>query len=175
MALTNKSNLKSQAELIRNEDSEGKNTAERIGKVLVEIIENTDQSLTTETNERTSKDNTLQQAVTVASNTATTAYNEAKDAKSKATTAQSTADSAKSKAEAAQNDVNTINESKGKVNGFASLDEEGKVPTYELPDTKDVVEFDGIYRFLISPTFQNQSIVSGEECLFPHANDISVV
>jgi len=83
MGLNNKTNLKNQADLIRYEDGEGKNTAERVGKVLVDIIENVDQSLSTETSERASKDNTLQQAVTVASNTATTAYNEAKRCKNK--------------------------------------------------------------------------------------------
>ncbi|WP_279093896.1 hypothetical protein [Muribaculum intestinale] len=42
MGLKNKTALKTQAELIRYEDGEGKNTAERVGKVLSEIIENTD-------------------------------------------------------------------------------------------------------------------------------------
>ena len=60
MGLTNKSNLKSQADLIRYEDSEGQNTAERVGKMLVDIIEATDSALTTEAQQRESKDNALQ-------------------------------------------------------------------------------------------------------------------
>ena len=52
MGLNNKTNLKSQADLIRYEDGEGKNTAERVGKVIAEIITNADLSLTTETTER---------------------------------------------------------------------------------------------------------------------------
>ena len=46
MGLNNKTNLKSQADLIRYEDGEGKNTAERVGKVIAEIITNADLSLT---------------------------------------------------------------------------------------------------------------------------------
>lgn len=109
MGLNNKTNLKSQASTIRHEDQEGLNTAERVGKVLEELIESADASLTTETNARTQADNNLTQQLTIVSNTATTAYNEAKDAKSKAVAAhnsanaaQSTADTAKSTAEAAQ-------------------------------------------------------------------------
>lgn len=59
MGLINKSNLKSQADIIRYEDSEGKNTAERVGKLLSEIIESTDTSLNTETQQRESKDLSL--------------------------------------------------------------------------------------------------------------------
>ena len=95
MGLNNKTTLKNQANLIRYEDGDGENTAERVGKVISEIIENADQSLTTETTERVQQYNALQQSVTIASNTATTAYNEAKDAKSKVATAQSTANAAK--------------------------------------------------------------------------------
>lgn len=141
MGLNNKTNLKNQADLIRYEDGEGKNTAERVGKVLVDIIENVDQSLSTETSERASKDNTLQQAVTVASNTATTAYNEAKDAKTKATSAQSTADTAKSTAEAAKK----VTDSKGMPSGIAPLDANAKVPAAYLPSfVDDVVEFNAM-------------------------------
>lgn len=52
MGLLNKPYLKSQADIIRGEVSDGKNTAERIGKMLVQIIEFVDQSLITETTER---------------------------------------------------------------------------------------------------------------------------
>ena len=76
MGLNSKTNLKSQADLIRYEDGEGKNTAERVGKLLSEIIENVDQSLTTETNTRVQQDNILQQTASMASSIANTAYNE---------------------------------------------------------------------------------------------------
>lgn len=72
MGLNNKTNLKSQASTIRHEDQEGLNTAERVGKVLEELIESADASLTTETNARTQADNNLTQQLTIASNTATT-------------------------------------------------------------------------------------------------------
>ena len=124
MGLNSKTNLKSQADLIRYEDGEGKNTAERVGKLLSEIIENTDQSLTTETNTRVQQDNILQQTASTASSIANTAYNEAKEAKSKATTAQSTADAAKATADAAKK----VTDTKGLPGGLATLDSTAKVP-----------------------------------------------
>ena len=141
MGLNNKTTLKSQADLIRYEDGEGKNTAERVGKVISEIIENTDQSLTTETNERVSQDNALQQSVTIASNTATTAYNEAKDAKTKVAATQSTANAAKTTADAAK----AVTDTKGQPGGLATLDTDGKVPATQLPGfVDDVVEFNAM-------------------------------
>lgn len=141
MGLNNKTTLKSQADLIRYEDGEGKNTAERVGKVISEIIENTDQSLTIETNERVSQDNALQQSVTIASNTATTAYNEAKDAKTKVAAAQSTANAAKTTADAAK----AVTDTKGQPGGLATLDTDGKVPASQLPGfVDDVVEFNAM-------------------------------
>ena len=117
MGLNNKTTLKNQANLIRYEDGDGENTAERVGKVISEIIENADQSLTTETTERVQQYNALQQSVTIASNTATTAYNEAKDAKSKVATAQSTANAAKTTADAAKGDLTELT---GEVGGIAT-------------------------------------------------------
>ena len=138
MGLNSKTNLKSQADLIRYEDGEGKNTAERVGKLLSEIIENTDKSLTTETNTRVQQDNILQQTASTASSIANTAYNEAKEAKSKATTAQSTADAAKATADAAKK----VTDTKGLPGGLATLDSTGKVPASQLPGyVDDVVEF----------------------------------
>lgn len=138
MGLNSKTNLKSQADLIRYEDGEGKNTAERVGKLLSEIIENADQSLTTETNTRVQQDNILQQTASTASSIANTAYNEAKEAKSKATTAQSTADTAKATADAAKK----VTDTKGLPRGLATLDSTGKVPASQLPGyVDDVVEF----------------------------------
>lgn len=148
MGLNNKTTLKSQADLIRYEDGEGKNTAERVGKVISEIIENTDQSLTTETNERVSQDNALQQSVTIASNTATTAYNEAKDAKSKAVAAQNSANAAQSTADSAKataNAAKAVTDTKGVPNGIAPLDDNAKVPAANLPGfVDDVVEFNAM-------------------------------
>lgn len=141
MGLNSKTNLKSQADLIRYEDGEGKNTAERVGKLLSEIIENADQSLTTETNTRVQQDNILQQTASTASSIANTAYNEAKEAKSKATTAQSTADTAKATADAAKK----VTDTKGLPGGLATLDSTGKVPASQLPGyVDDVVEFNAI-------------------------------
>lgn len=148
MGLNNKTNLKSQASTIRHEDKEGLNTAERVGKVLEELIESADASLATETNARTQADNNLTQQLTIASNTATTAYNEAKDAKSKAVAAQnsanaaqSTADSANSAAKAAK----AVTDTKGLPGGIASLDDSGKVPASQLPGfVDDVVEFNAM-------------------------------
>ena len=107
MGLNNKTNLKSQASTIRHEDQEGLNTAERVGKVLEELIESADASLTTETNARTQADNNLTQQLTIVSNTATTVYNEAKDAKSKAVAAQNSANAAQSTADTAKSTADT--------------------------------------------------------------------
>lgn len=141
MGLNNKTNLKNQANIIRNEDGEGKNTAERVGKILSDIIDSTDTSLETEKSARESKDNQLQQSLTIASNTANTAYNEASAAKTLATNAQATANAAKTIAEAAK----AVTDKKGLPNGIASLDNNGKVPASQLPGfVDDVVEFNAI-------------------------------
>ena len=152
MALSNKTNLKSQADIIRHEDGEGKNTAERVGKVLVDLIEAADSSLTTETQQREQKDNALQQSLTVTSNTATTAYNEASAAKAAASKAQATADSAKSTASTALDKANAntalikaIGDSVGAPSGIAPLDANAKVPAANLPGyVDDVVEFNAM-------------------------------
>lgn len=59
MGLNNKTNLKTQATTIRYEDKEGLNTAERLGKVLEEIVEDTDSSLTSEKDARIASDDNL--------------------------------------------------------------------------------------------------------------------
>jgi hypothetical protein len=148
MGLTNKTNLKSQASTIRHEDNEGLNTAERVGKVIEELIENTDNSLTTEANARTQADNTLTQQVNATSNIATTAYNEAKDAKSKAAAAQNSANTAQSTADSARSIANAakaVTDTKGLSGGLATLDSNGKVPSTQLPGyVDDVVEFNAM-------------------------------
>lgn len=112
MGLNNKTNLKSQASTIRHENQEGLNTAERVGKVLEELIVSADASLTTETNARIQANNNLTQQLTIASNTATTAYNEAKDAKSNAVAAQNSANAAQSTADTA---IATANAAKAAI------------------------------------------------------------
>lgn len=148
MGLNNKTNLKSQASTIRHEDQEGLNTAERVGKVLEELIESADASLTTETNARIQANNNLTQQLTIASNTATTAYNEAKDAKSKAVAAQNSANAAQSTADTAKataNAAKAVTDTKGAPNGIAPLDANAKVPAANLPGfVDDVVEFNAM-------------------------------
>lgn len=152
MGLTNKSNLKSQADLIRYEDSEGQNTAERVGKMLVDIIEATDSALTTEAQQRESKDNALQttlNSTTIIAGNANTTANEAKaaaanaaalagTAKTAADKAQTTADEAKTQAVATHNSI-------GQPNGIAPLDANAKVPAANLPGfVDDVIEFNAM-------------------------------
>lgn len=148
MGLNNKTNLKSQASTIRLEDQEGLNTAERVGKVLEDLIESADASLTTETKSRTQADNNLTQQLTIASNIATTAYNEAKDAKSKAVAAQNSANAAQSTADSAKataNAAKAVTDTKGVPNGIAPLDDNAKVPAANLPGfVDDVVEFNAM-------------------------------
>ena len=171
MGLNNKTTLKSQADLIRYEDGEGKNTAERVGKVISEIIENTDQSLTTETNERVSQDNALQQSVTIASNTATTAYNEAKDAKTKVAAAQSTANAAKTTADAAK----AVTDTKGQPGGLATLDTDGKVPATQLPGfVDDVVEFNAMVSGITSQMASSGHKSTDVGCMVVYDTDNNV-
>ncbi len=73
MGLNNKTNLKSQASTIRHEDREGLNTAERVGKVLEELIEATDVSLTTETSARVQAVNSINSQVSIATSAIQTA------------------------------------------------------------------------------------------------------
>lgn len=75
MGLNNKTNLKSQASTIRHEDREGLNTAERVGKVIEELIEATDVSLTTETSARVQAVNSINSQVSIATSAMQTAIN----------------------------------------------------------------------------------------------------
>ena len=75
MGLNNKINLKSQASTIRHEDREGLNTAERVGKVIEELIEATDVSLTTETSARVQAVNSINSQVSIATSAMQTAIN----------------------------------------------------------------------------------------------------
>ena len=70
-------------------------------------------------------------------------------------TAQQTAENAKKAASDVNAELTTIKDSKGKANGIAPLDEEGKVPSVHLPSyVDDVIEFDSC---LDSLTAQQQA------------------
>lgn len=70
--------------------------------------------------------------------------------------AQRTADDAKKAASDVNAELTTIKNSKGKANGIAPLDEEGKVPSAHLPSyVDDVIEFDSC---MDSLTAQQQSV-----------------
>lgn len=141
MALNNKTTLKSQAQTIRREDGEGKNTAERVGKVLEEIVDNVDASLTSETQARQTADTNLQNTLNSAVSIANNAQSTANAAKTSAANAQSTANSAKTTAEAAK----AVTDTKGHPGGLAELDDNGKVPSSQLPGyVDDVVEFNAM-------------------------------
>lgn len=71
----------------------------------------------------------------------------ANSAANAASAAQATADDAVKRADDAQADVDALIASKAQPGGIASLDESGKVPSSQLPDTPqydDVLEFAGI-------------------------------
>ena len=137
MGITNKSLLKNQAELIRYEDSEGQNTAERIGKVLVDLIESTDVSLSTEQTNRESADNTLSQTL---NSTLTIANN-----------ASNNANEAKAKANSVDTDLSTFKATKGTSGGLAPLGEDAKIPATYLPGfVDDVIEFAEVSVFNIT-------------------------
>lgn len=146
MALTNKSALKQQAELIRYEDGEGKNTAERVGKALSDIIDNTDSSLAAEETQR----NAVKVTAETALGTANTAYQEAQNAKNTANAAQSTANTAKA-----------VTDTKGMPNGLATLDPNGKIPESEIPTSyKEVLAFGTILSPDEKPTIETIGISS---------------
>ena len=178
MGLNNKTNLKSQASTIRHEDQEGLNTAERVGKVLEELIESADASLTTETNARIQANNNLTQQLTIASNTATTAYNEAKDAKSKAVAAQNSANAAQSTADTAKataNAAKAVTDTKGAPNGIAPLDANAKVPAANLPGfVDDVVEFNAMVSGVTSQRVSISKSADDPGCMVVYDTDNDV-
>ncbi len=152
MALNNKSLLKNQAEVIRYEDSEGNNTAERVGKMLVDIIDATDTSLSEETKTRENTDKSLQDTLNSTTAIANNAMGTASEAKSKAENAQKSADSALKVAdeasEVAKNNtasIEDINNKIGEADGIAPLDENGLVPSKNIPtEFNNVIEFNSI-------------------------------
>lgn len=110
MALENKANLKAQADIIRYEDSEGMNTAERVGKVLVEIIEATDTSLTEEAQSRSKGDVLLQETLNSTIAIANNAVETANQANGTASKANEVAGEAKTLAEQVQKTANESSE-----------------------------------------------------------------
>lgn len=102
MGLSNKSSLKSLADVIRHEFLEGQNTAERVGRVLEELIDSTDLSFNIESQARSNDDNEIRSKVNIILRTSDEAYAESKDAKRRAVDALATANSAVAKAVAAE-------------------------------------------------------------------------
>lgn len=103
MGLSNKSSLKSLADVIRHEFLEGQNTAERVGRVLEELIDSTDLSFNIESQARSNDDNEIRSKVNIILRTSDEAYAESKDAKRRAVDALATANSAVVKAGNAEN------------------------------------------------------------------------
>ncbi|MES5167870.1 hypothetical protein ABVC73_04945 [Prevotella melaninogenica] len=102
--------------------------------------------------------NQTRTAVETAQQTAENAKNDVKALKTQVTaqgdsvnqtrtaveTAQQTAENAKKAASDVNAELTTLKDSKGKANGIAPLDEDGKVPAAYLPSyVDDVIEFDG--------------------------------
>lgn len=134
MGLNNYSILKILAELIRDEKGDGRNTAERVGQTLVDIIKNTDTSLTDVTNVLNKTEVAVADAVEKAANaesmsqaarniseaamdeaeqavaTANEAAADARQAKTEASKAMVSATSAKTRAEQAVTAVETLRE-----------------------------------------------------------------
>ena len=189
MALENKANLRIQADVIRNEDSEGMNTAERVGKALVDLIEATDSSLSKETESREETDSILQQTInstTLIANNAMSAADDARtigeNAQASADIAQAGADNAKSLAQAAQStadEAKKVTDSKGIADGIAPLDEKGLVPEYHIPGKyDDVVEFQGSKLMPFAPQMQSYGGLSTDEncsVLFDPVNGVFVI
>lgn len=146
MGLNNKTNLKSQASTIRHEDQEGLNTAERVGKVLEELIESADASLTTETQARTQADNTLTSDVSGLKNRVS---------------------NAETRISTAEGNIQSINNSKGMPNGIAVLDPDGLIAKEEIPTSlRNVIPFDGFYSFDTAPTLQYAPLGESEASIF---------
>lgn len=128
MSLTNKSTLINDAQLIRYAEQEGFNTAERVGKLFVDFINNADAALAQEVANRQSADNVLQQQLTTTT--------------SVANSAQSTATSANTKATNAFNLITLLEQSIGAAGGIVPLDNLCKIPSAYLPSfMDDVLEF----------------------------------
>mgnify|MGYP002605174075 CR=1 FL=1 len=97
---------------------------------------------------------------------AATAQSTADTARTEAATAQSTADTARSEAAAAQGTADAakeVTDSKDMPGGLASLDDDGFVPQYQLPDVvKNAVEFSGILQLFAVPDIETSSATTGD-------------
>ncbi|MBR4041304.1 MAG: hypothetical protein IKJ09_03265, partial [Bacteroidaceae bacterium] len=138
--------LLEQAAVIRDEQSDGKNTAYRVGALLVSIIEKLDQALTSESitaerNERVSADDALRTSISAETSARTTAINSILTTLGSVSTA---VNSASSTATSALNKANAAipSSQKGAANGVVPLDESGKIASSFLPSyMDDVLEF----------------------------------
>lgn len=86
-------------------------------------------------------------------------------------TAQSTADTARSEAAAAQETADAakeVTDTKDMPGGLASLDDDGFVPQYQLPDAvRNAVEFSGILQLFSIPEVETASASSGDIFFIP--------
>ena len=137
----NKTQLLNSANLIRGAKTEAFNTAERVGKMFVDIINETESAISAETAARNQVITQIQTQLLTAQQTATNAQTAATNAGNAASNAQSTANTAKSLAEAAK----SVTDTKGLPNGIAPLDANAKIPAANLPGFVDgVVEFNAM-------------------------------
>ena len=137
----NKTQLLNSANLIRGAKTEAFNTAERVGKMFVDIINETESAISAETAARNQVITQIQTQLLTAQQTATNAQTAATNAGNAASNAQSTANTAKSLAEAAK----SVTDTKGLPNGIAPLDANAKIPAANLPGfVDDVVEFNAM-------------------------------
>lgn len=133
--------LLNSATTIQNAKTEGFNTAHRVGKMFVDLINETAAALTSESTTRGNAITTLQSSILTAQQKADNAMTAATNAANAASSAQSTANSAKSTAEAAK----AVTDTKGLPDGIAPLDANAKVPAANLPGyVDDVVEFNAM-------------------------------
>lgn len=133
--------LLNSATTIQNAKTEGFNTAHRVGKMFVDLINETAAALTSESTTRGNAITALQSSILTAQQKADNAMTTATNAANAASNAQSTANSAKSTAEAAK----AVTDTKGQPNGIAPLDGNAKVPAANLPGfVDDVVEFNAM-------------------------------
>ena len=130
MALNNKTTLLNDATLIRYADKEGFNTAERVGKMLVDLINEIDSSIALEILARESADNTLQQQLTSTSSVANSALTTANNAHQIANNAKAL--------------IDTLNSKIGLGGGLVPLNSSGKIESYFLPGfVDDILDFSG--------------------------------
>lgn len=104
---------------------------------------------------------------------ADSAQSTADTARTEAATAQSTADTARSEAAAAQETADAakeVTDTKDMPGGLASLDDDGFVPQYQLPDAvRNAVEFSGILQLFTIPEIETSSATTGDIFFIPRS------